>query len=38
MRVEFENAPAGMRVAARRTGDVPLDVDVGYVLAGGLSG
>ena len=38
VRVEFENAPAGMRVAARRTGDVPLDVDVGYVLAGGLSG
>jgi TP901 family phage tail tape measure protein len=38
VRVEFENAPPGTRVAARRTGDVPLDVDVGYNLAAGFSG
>lgn len=38
VRVEFENVPRGTRVSSRRTGDVPLDVDVGYNLAAGLAG
>jgi len=38
VQIEFRNAPAGTRVRARQTGDVPLEVDTGYVLAGGLAG
>jgi TP901 family phage tail tape measure protein len=38
VQVEFTNTPAGTRVRASQTGDVPIDVDAGYVLAAGLSG
>lgn len=38
VQVEFTNTPPGTRIRARQTGDVPLDVDAGYVLAAGLSG
>jgi len=38
VQVEFKGAPPGTRVRARQTGDVPIDVDVGYNLAAGLAG
>lgn len=36
--VSFGNTPAGTRIRARQSGDVPIDVDAGYVLAAGLAG
>lgn len=36
--VAFDNAPPGTRVRAAQTGDVPIDVETGVNLAGGMAG
>lgn len=38
LEVHFKNAPPGLRVRSTQTGDVPVDVETGYNLAGGLAG
>lgn len=38
VQVEFTNTPPGTKIRARQTGDVPIDLEAGYVLAAGLSG
>lgn len=38
IQVDLQGLPPGARVRTRQTGDVPIDVDAGYVLAAGLSG
>lgn len=37
VQVDFQNLPRGARVKAEQQGDIPIDVDAGYTLAGGLS-